>query len=145
VTDLTASVQACVEKPSRMFEGSEATAEQVEAVFEEILREAPEAAENCLGVGVALPAPILASNGPVFDPPSDPSSVFDPPSGSDWKWGRLDVAGLVGRRFDAPVLVDNDANARALGELLFGAGRGVERHALRARPLGRGRRARDGR
>src|SRR3712207_608030 len=62
VTDLTASVQACVEKPSRMFEGPEATAEQVEAVFEEILREAPEAAENSLGVGVALPAPILASN-----------------------------------------------------------------------------------
>ena len=124
VTDLTASVKARVEKPSRMFEGPEGTAEQVEEVFEQLLREAPEAAENSLGVGVALPAPILAWNGPVFDPPSDPSSVFDPPSGSKWRWGRLDVAGLVGRRFDAPVLVDNDANARALGEFLFGAGRG---------------------
>jgi predicted NBD/HSP70 family sugar kinase len=113
VTDLNASVRMRVEKPSRMVEGPAATAEQVEVVFGQILREAPEAAENSLGVGVALPAPILVSNGPIFDPPSAP------------EWGGLDVPQLIGRRFDAPVLVDNDANARALGELLFGAGRGA--------------------
>ncbi len=113
VADLNASVKVRVEKPSRMVEGPAATAEQVDVVFGQILREAPEAAENSLGVGVALPAPILASTGPMFDPPSAP------------EWGVLDVPELIGRRFDVPVLVDNDANARALGELLFGAGRGA--------------------
>ncbi len=113
VTDLNASVKVRVEKPSRMIEGPPTTAEQVDAVFEKLLREAPEVAENALGVGVALPAPILASTGPVFQPPSDP------------EWTGLDVPALIGRRFDAPVLVDNDANARALGEFLFGAGRGA--------------------
>lgn len=113
VTDLNASIKVRVRKPSRMVEGPAAIAEQVEAVFEQILREAPEAAENSLGVGVALPAPILDSNGRVFDPPSAP------------KWDGLDVPELISRNFDAPVLVDNDANARALGELLFGAGRGA--------------------
>lgn len=96
-----------------MVEGPEATAGQVGAVLEELLREAPEVAESALGVGVALPAPILASRGHAFYPPSDP------------EWEGLDVPRLIRRRFDLPVLVDNDANARALGELLFGAGRGA--------------------
>jgi predicted NBD/HSP70 family sugar kinase len=113
VTDLNAAVKVRVEKPSRMVEGAAVTAGQVEAVFEQLLREAPAAAENSLGVGVALPAPILASKGPAFDPPSDP------------EWEGLDVPELIGRSFAAPVLVDNDANARALGEFLFGAGRGA--------------------
>jgi len=113
VTDLNASVEVRVEKPSRMVQGPAATAEQVEGVLAEVLRESPEAAEKSLGVGVALPAPILASVGPVLDPPGAT------------RWGRLDVPELIGRRFDAPVLVDNDANARALGEFLFGAGRGA--------------------
>ena len=68
---LTASVKARVEKPSRMFESPEATAEQMEAVFEQLLREVPDATENSVCVGVALPTPILAWNGPVLGPPSN--------------------------------------------------------------------------
>lgn len=113
VTDLNAAVKVRVEKPSKMVEGAKVTAGQVEAIFEQILQEVPEAAENSLGVGVAVPAPILRSRGTRFDPPSDP------------EWGGLDVPELISRKFDAPVLVDNDANARALGEFLFGAGRGA--------------------
>ncbi len=99
-----------MEKPSRTFERPEATAGQKEAVFERCLRRVPDATENSVCVGVALPAPILTWNGPVFGPPSN----------SEWRWGRLDVGGLAGRRLDAPVLVDD---AGAPREFLYGAGR----------------------
>jgi hypothetical protein len=68
VTDLNASVMLLVEKPSRIFEGPGATAEQVDAVCEQLLGEAP---EGTLGTGLAVPTPLLTRNGPVFDPTSD--------------------------------------------------------------------------
>lgn len=39
-------------------------------------------------------------------------------------WTNLPLRDEIERRLDAPAVVDNDANAAALGEALFGAGRG---------------------
>ncbi len=40
-------------------------------------------------------------------------------------WENIPLADLVTAEFNAPTLVDNDANAAGLGEALFGAGRGM--------------------
>lgn len=43
------------------------------------------------------------------------------------KWGAsVDLAGLFNRAFAIPVALDNDANAAALGEMEYGAARGME-------------------
>jgi glucokinase len=43
------------------------------------------------------------------------------------KWGsNVDLAGLFRLAFDLPVAVTNDANAAALGEMAYGAARGME-------------------
>ncbi len=42
-----------------------------------------------------------------------------------WK-GVLPLADLVGKEFALPTTLDNDANAAALGEMLYGGGRGLE-------------------
>ncbi|HYO82104.1 MAG TPA: ROK family protein [Bryobacteraceae bacterium] len=41
-------------------------------------------------------------------------------------WAGFDLAGFVSDETGAPVIMDNDANAGALGEFRFGAGRGCE-------------------
>jgi glucokinase len=50
-------------------------------------------------------------------------TVVDPPN-LKWK-GETPLAALVKEQFDLPVVVTNDANAAALGEMLFGSARGM--------------------
>ncbi len=41
-------------------------------------------------------------------------------------WENMPLAALLRERFGVPAVIDNDANAATLGELLFGAGRGLQ-------------------
>jgi predicted NBD/HSP70 family sugar kinase len=65
------------------------------------------------GIGVGVPGPIDAVSGQVTEPALVPA------------WSGADIAGALADRLNLPVYVDNDANAAALGELVWGAGRGV--------------------
>jgi glucokinase len=113
LTDLNAEIKHEVKMPSGMGRGPEVVARRVGEALREVMGLKGEGTGEILGVGVALPGPILASRGMVFSPPSYPG------------WGSLDLGKLIAEEHELPVLVDNDANAAALGEHLFGAGRGV--------------------
>lgn len=64
------------------------------------------------GVGVSAPGPLDPANGVLLDPPNLPG------------WREVPIRRLLGERLGLPVLVENDANAAALAEHRFGAGRG---------------------
>lgn len=64
------------------------------------------------GVGVSVPGPVDLDAGRVVDPPNLPG------------WGEVEVVAPLERAFGAPTWIDNDANAAALAEWRFGAGRG---------------------
>ncbi len=51
-------------------------------------------------------------------------TIENPPNLS-WK-GVVDMAALIRKYYDLPVAVTNDANAAALGEMLYGAARGMK-------------------
>lgn len=78
-----------------------------------VLRQARVDRSAVRGVGVGVPGPIDAGSGRVTAPALVPA------------WAGADIAGLLGSRLGLPVQAGNDANAAALGELLWGAGRGV--------------------
>jgi len=63
-------------------------------------------------IGLACPGPLDARAGLILNPPNLPG------------WDRIDLKGRLAATFDIPVTLDNDANAAALGEALFGAGKG---------------------
>ncbi|MFB3854120.1 MAG: ROK family protein [Vicinamibacterales bacterium] len=52
------------------------------------------------------------------------TGTVEHPPNLNWP-GVTPLAALFRERFDVPVVVTNDANAAALGEMLFGAGRGI--------------------
>lgn len=66
-------------------------------------------------VGVALPGPVDREAGCVIDPPNLPG------------WGRVAVGPKLGEALGLPVTLENDANAAALAEWRYGAGRAFDR------------------
>jgi predicted NBD/HSP70 family sugar kinase len=83
------------------------------AMVEDVLSEAGMDRGRIVGAGVGLPGPIDARTGTVG------SSVILP------GWVGLRPAEELERRLGVSVKVDNDANLGALGEVSFGAGRGL--------------------
>jgi glucokinase len=64
------------------------------------------------GIGICSPGPLDPHAGVIINPPNLPC------------WRNFPLASEVSRVYGVPVKVDNDANAAALAEALWGAGRG---------------------
>ena len=64
------------------------------------------------GIGICAPGPLDPRNGVVINPPNLPG------------WRNFPLAAEVSKVYKVPVRLDNDGNAAALAEALWGAGRG---------------------
>lgn len=113
ITDLNGTIDRRIEMTSEMSKGPEALSARVKQALGRLLDEIPSSLGEVLGIGLAVPAPISGSTGTLFSPPS-----YRP-------WGKLNIGQLVEQEFGFPVLIDNDANAAAIGEHLYGAAQGV--------------------
>ena len=69
---------------------------------------------NLGGVGICSPGPLDPHKGIVINPPNLPC------------WRNFPLAQKISLVFGVPVLVENDANAAALAEYVWGAGRGFK-------------------
>ncbi len=70
--------------------------------------------EQVAAIGVSMPSPLDAELGVVLNPPNLPS------------WHGTPVRRLLEEAFGRPVAIENDANAAALAEWRYGAGRGCD-------------------
>lgn len=74
---------------------------------------------DILGIGVSCGGPLDSKSGTILSPPNLP------------KWVEVPIKSLMQEGFPGvPVFVENDANATALAEWKFGAGRGVQTMAF---------------
>ena len=87
----------------------------VARIYEKIewLRHELTVARQLRGIGIGAP------NGNYYR-----GTVEDPPNLS-WK-GVVDIVGLFNKYYQVPIAITNDANAAALGEMLFGAAKGMK-------------------
>ncbi len=90
--------------------GPAALIPQVVAQVADIRRRLPAA---LLGVGVVMPGPFGIEDMSGIGPTTLPG------------WAGIDASGLLAARTGVPVVIENDANAAAVGEALFGAGQGL--------------------
>ncbi len=68
--------------------------------------------EHLRGIGICAPGPLNPKSGEILCPPNLPG------------WRDVPLARLVSERFGLPALVENDANAAGLAEVLIGAASG---------------------
>lgn len=89
-------------------DGPEVVLEVVADWFAELLAAAGHDVTAVAGIGLSVPGPVEFDTGLVIRPPIMPG------------WDEYPIAAQLRRRFDVPVIVDNDANAMALGEQTAG-------------------------
>lgn len=93
-------------------EGPAAVVHQIAHLVAEVRGDLPE--EAILGVGVGTPGPVDGRTGLIYEAPNLKGFVNIP------------LKALLAERTGLPVAVGNDANVAALGEWLFGSGRGTD-------------------
>jgi glucokinase len=86
----------------------------VKAAMEAVFAANPHTRENLAGVGICSPGPLDPRAGVVINPPNLPC------------WRNFPLAAEVERAFGFVARVENDANAAALAEAVWGAGIGFE-------------------
>lgn len=100
--------------PSALSRGLEAGLANLERVCREIVQEARVNWDDIRGVGVAAPGTMDIPAGIVFHP-------FNLPG-----WEDLPLRQIVSDRLHKPAVLQNDANAAALGESWLGAAKGAQ-------------------
>lgn len=66
---------------------------------------------NLKGIGIGAPGVVTLKTGTVENPPNFPG------------WEKVELGKIIKKEFGLPVHIENDANAAAVGELIFGAGK----------------------
>ncbi len=66
------------------------------------------------GIGIGSPGVVLLKKGTVENPPNLPG------------WKKVHLGKIINKEFSIPTFVENDANAAAIGELIYGAGKDLK-------------------
>jgi glucokinase len=82
------------------------------AAIDSVRKAASSQSDSISGIGICAPGPLDPRTGIVINPPNLPG------------WRNFPLAAEISKAYSLPVRVDNDGNAAALAEALWGAGRG---------------------
>lgn len=111
LTDLAGTIVAHRAEPADIATGPDAILGRVEALFDELLRDA-DARGPLSGIGIGVPGPVEFASGRPVSPPIMPG------------WDGHPVRDRFESRYGAPAWVDNDVNVMAVGESRFGVAQG---------------------
>lgn len=114
VADLDGSIAGDDKRPSLARDGLDVTVETMLASLAAACREAGVDAGSLSGLGLATPGWVDSEAGVV---PAAPQLIG---------WRDVPVVSMFEDRLGVPVRLENDANAAALGENTYGAGRGTK-------------------
>lgn len=104
VCDLAGESLSEREEPIRIADGPKPVLDWVTGVFGDLLEQADRRPEDVLALATGVPGPVDVTRGRPHNPPIMPG------------WDGYPVADALAERFAAPVLLERDVNAMALGE-----------------------------
>ncbi|KUK35099.1 MAG: Glucokinase, ROK family, partial [Caldanaerobacter subterraneus] len=100
--------------PTMAEKGPEEVIKRIEQSVYDVLKEAGLKLSDLKGVGIGSPGPLDAKRGVVISPPNLPG------------WDNVPIVDILSHKLGVKVKLENDANAAAIGEHLFGAGKGID-------------------
>jgi glucokinase len=100
------------EVPTAPGRGASVALRELGGLIDALAADAP---DRLRGIGLSITGPVDTATGVVDNPYTLPG------------WGAVDVVSPMRDRFDVPVGLLNDADAAAIGECAYGAGRGAQR------------------
>jgi len=112
LVDATGSIVFQTRVPMLAREDAAAGFAAVERAINGVLVAQPEARAALFGIGICAPGPLDPFGGVVLNPPNLPC------------WRNFPLAAEIQRVFNVCAKIDNDANAAALAETIWGAGLG---------------------
>ncbi len=104
-------------RPTKAKRGPEAVVQRAIESAAKVMQDGRVSAAQLHAIGIGAPGPVDPSEGVVVSPPNLPG------------WGRLPLRDLIQSAFGVQTFIENDANAAALAENRFGAGRGSDHMA----------------
>jgi glucokinase len=113
IVDASGTILTQLRKPMPANDGAEAGFNAVTSAIDSLLAdEAANPQARVRAIGICAPGPLDPKSGVVLNPPNLPC------------WRNFPLAARVAAAYSVPVKVDNDANAAALAETIWGAARG---------------------
>ncbi|MDP4087690.1 MAG: ROK family protein [Bacillota bacterium] len=113
LSDMEGDLISKITIPTNAHEGEEAVLGRIIYSIEETVKEAGKSYDEIKAIGIGSPGPLDSKTGVILNTPNLPFKNF-----------KL-VEALV-NRFQIPTYLENDANAAAIGEYLFGAAKGTQ-------------------
>lgn len=94
-------------------EGETVVLNRIIGAIDKVMLNTNTSKEDVQAIGIGAPGPLDAKNGIIIEPSNLPFINFD-------------LVTPIREKYNMPVYLDNDANAAAIGEFMFGAGKGTE-------------------
>lgn len=99
--------------PTKAHEGEIPVLSRIIDAIDSVLNDANKTTSDIKGIGIGSPGPLNAKLGLIVETPNLPFKNFN-------------LVKPIEEKFGVPTYLDNDANVAAIGEFLFGAGKGSE-------------------
>lgn len=113
LADLNGKVIAQYTIPTNAHEGEEKVLKRIFEVINKVLDDANKSTNEVKAIGIGSPGPLDAKKGIIITTPNLPFKNFK-------------LTAPISEEFGIPTYLDNDGNVAAIGEYIFGAGKGTE-------------------
>lgn len=100
---------------SKSEEGPEKVIQQIKKAIRQILNQSK---VKIIGIGIGTPGIVSSKKGTVENPPNFPG------------WDIIPLKKIIKKEFQTDVYIENDANAAAIGEMIYGAGKNIQNFVM---------------
>jgi len=112
--DKSGSIINKVTVPTLAKEGPDAVISRMKSSVYEVMTQAKVTKKDIVAMGICSPGPLDTKKGVIKNPPNLPG------------WVEVPLRDKLYNEFELPITIENDANAAALGENLYGSGKGMK-------------------